>query len=91
MLRNSAATAVLPCCWLRLAQAPSPVAACTAHRMHPPLPTQRAMLPNSPLVEIVVGDVYQLSTLPGALGDANAIIIATGATNFLLNPAGPVS
>jgi hypothetical protein len=45
---------------------------------------QRAMLPgiNSGLVEVVQGDVFQYATLPKALGDANAIICSTGASEI---------
>jgi len=48
----------------------------------------RGVLPGGSLVEVVKADVFQYATLPGALGDANAIICATGPTDRL-NPLGP--
>jgi hypothetical protein len=51
---------------------------------------QRAMLPgvSTGLVEVVQGDVQQFASLPAALGDANAIVCATGAREFL-DPLSP--
>lgn len=49
---------------------------------------QDKLFPAGPDLEVVVGDVYQFSTLPAALGDANAIIVATGASDRV-DPLGP--
>ena len=52
---------------------------------------QAAVLPGLDRgVELVPGDVFQYATLPRALGDANALIIATGA-RAALDPFGPFS
>eukprot|EP00199_Chlamydomonas_sp_CCMP681_P006837 CAMPEP_0119102932 /NCGR_PEP_ID=MMETSP1180-20130426/1516_1 /TAXON_ID=3052 ORGANISM="Chlamydomonas cf sp, Strain CCMP681" /NCGR_SAMPLE_ID=MMETSP1180 /ASSEMBLY_ACC=CAM_ASM_000741 /LENGTH=294 /DNA_ID=CAMNT_0007087317 /DNA_START=31 /DNA_END=915 /DNA_ORIENTATION=- len=50
----------------------------------------REILPgiSSGLVEVVEGDVFQYASLPKALGDANAVICATGASG-LADPFGP--
>jgi len=45
-------------------------------------------LPSGPGVEVVQGDVFQYSSLPAALGDANAIIVTTGASD-VTDPLGP--
>ncbi|GAX80019.1 hypothetical protein CEUSTIGMA_g7458.t1 [Chlamydomonas eustigma] len=46
------------------------------------------LLPSGPGVEVVQGDVFQYSSLPAALGDANAIIVTTGASD-VTDPLGP--
>ena len=46
------------------------------------------MLKQGPNLEIVRGDVFQYATLPKALGDANVVIVATGAADPL-DPLGP--
>ncbi len=46
------------------------------------------MFKPGPDLEIVKGDVFQFSTLPAAIGDANAVVIATGASDRL-DPLGP--
>ena len=52
---------------------------------------QAAVLPGLDRgVELVPGDVFQYATLPRALGDANALIIATGA-RAAFDPFGPFS
>ena len=45
--------------------------------------TSRIASDGRSLVEVVQGDVFKYSTLPGALGDAKAIIVATGSTDPL--------
>ncbi len=51
---------------------------------------QKSLLPGvaSGLVEVVQGDVFQFSTLVSAVGDAQAIICATG-SNDIKDPLGP--
>ena len=50
---------------------------------------QAAILPGLDRgVELVPGDVFQYATLPRALGDANALIIATG-SRAAFDPFGP--
>ena len=41
-------------------------------------------------MELVPSDVFQYATLPRALGDANALIIATG-SRAAFDPFGPFS
>lgn len=49
---------------------------------------QDKVLKQGPNLEIVRGDVFQYATLPKALGDANVVIVATGAADPL-DPLGP--
>jgi hypothetical protein len=39
-------------------------------------------------VEVISGDVFKYSTLPPALGDADTVVVATGASDRL-DPLGP--
>ena len=39
-------------------------------------------------VEVIAGDVFKYSTLPLALGDADTVVVATGASDRL-DPLGP--
>lgn len=49
---------------------------------------QDKVLKQGPNLETVRGDVFQYATLPKALGDANVVIVATGAADPL-DPLGP--
>ena len=39
-------------------------------------------------VEVITGDVFKYSTLPPALGDADTVVVATGASDRM-DPLGP--